>query len=82
MAKKKEMKPMMAEGPKKDDDWEADSAVDTLMRAHEIRSNKELMKRVKKRSGKKLAALEGLKKEIKSLDDLKELADEYEEDEA
>lgn len=54
------------------EDWEADSAVDTLMRANEIKSNKELMARVRKKAGRKLKALSGLKNDIRSIDDIKD----------
>lgn len=45
---------------KPEEDWEADSALDTLMRSQEIRSNKDLMERVKKRAGRKVKALSGI----------------------
>lgn len=59
------------------DDYEADSAVETLMRAHEIKSNKEMMARVKKKAGRKLAALSGLKSDITSIDDIKMARDSF-----
>lgn len=56
---------------KDEEDYEANNAVDTLMRAHEIKNNKELMARVKKKAGRKLKALAGLKSDIKSIDDIR-----------
>jgi hypothetical protein len=67
------------EAPKADEDFEADSAVETLMRANEIKSNEELMERVKKKAGRKLKALSGLQGDlgIKSLDDLKRVKKDF-----
>jgi len=66
-----------------DKDWEADDAVRTLERAHEIKANPEMMSRVKKRAGRKLAALKGLSADLegmdekpKSIDDLRRIRNE------
>lgn len=42
-------------------DWEADSALDTLMRAKDIENNKELMARVHKKIGRKHSSIQSLK---------------------
>lgn len=52
-----------------DKDWEADDAVRTLEKAHEIKANPEMMSRVKKRAGRKLAALKGLSADLDGIDD-------------
>ena len=57
---------------KKERDWEAENAVDSILRAHEIKGDKEMMKRVRKVAGRKLKALTGLSNDITSIDDLKE----------
>jgi hypothetical protein len=51
-------------GPKKDggdDDYEADRAMDDLMRAEEHKQNKDLMKRVGKKVGRKHRSIQSLK---------------------
>ncbi len=70
MAKKKEEKsPEVAlPSPKSTgEDYEAKEALQTIMRAEEIKGNKELMKRVSKLAHKQ-------KKAINSIADLKEVA--------
>lgn len=71
MAKKSDVKPAEPEKHHdgSDKDWEADDAVRTLERAHEIKANPELMSRVKKRAGRKLAALKGLSADLAGMDD-------------
>jgi hypothetical protein len=68
MAKKKSKSPLEAPpstAMESKDDWEARSAFDTLIRAHEITSNSTLMKRVKahakahKERADRVARLEG-----------------------
>lgn len=54
------------------EDYEAKDAARTIMEAHEIMANKELMARAKPFMDKKLKALQSMKKAITSLDDLKE----------
>jgi hypothetical protein len=61
---------------KSEKDHEAEHAADTLLRAHEIKADKELMERVKKHAGKKLKALKGFKKDIRSMADLKAVRNE------
>lgn len=51
------------------DDFEADDALETLMKADKIKSNKELMTRVHQKAGRKIKALTGLGK-IKSIGDI------------
>jgi len=66
------------EKPKSDDkdtDYEADSAVDALIRAEEIKGNKVLMERVQKKLAKKYRA-------VQSLQDLKDMAAEMDEDDS
>lgn len=66
----KEAKPVKSNAPEQ---WEVDSALDTLMRAEEIKSNKKLMMQVSKKLDKKAMA-------IKSLKDLKMAANAVNED--
>ena len=56
------------------DDYEVDSAVDTLMKAEEIKRDPKLMKHCNSCMGEK-------SKSIKSIADLKQAYDEHEEDE-
>ena len=51
------------------DKWEVDSAVESLLRAEEIKANKPLMKEVMKK-------LDGKKTAISSLQELRSVADE------
>ncbi len=77
MAKKKEDQEVAAEMPKPaqmSEDYEAKEALQTIMRAEEIKSNKELMKRVSKLAHKH-------KKVISSIAELKELANNRREEE-
>jgi hypothetical protein len=72
------MKAMPME-PKKYDKYEIESAVDSLLRAEEIKKDEGLMKHVRKQAGKKVAALQGFaevvkkpgKKPIRSIDDMR-----------
>lgn len=67
--------------PKPDNDYEADSALETLTRAEEIKQDKKLMKRVAGKAGRKMKAINGLsstiakhtEKKPRSLNDLKEI---------
>jgi len=59
----------------KDTDYEADSAVEALIRAEEIKGNKGLMERVQKKLAKKYRA-------VQSLQDLKDMAAEMDEDDS
>lgn len=56
------MKPeaTMPMGAKKIEDYEVDSACDTLMRAEEIKHNEELMKLVRKKLAKKQKAINSI----------------------
>ncbi len=74
-----------APNPVKDEhDYEADDALRTLERAHEVKENKELMKRVHKKAGRKVAALSGLfakpaekaVKRPKNIEELKQMRNE------
>lgn len=59
------------------EDYEADSALRTLMEAEEHKNNPELMERVRKKAGRKMKALEGLsKRKISSLEELKKVRNE------
>lgn len=53
-------------------DHEAEAAAEALMRAHEIKSNPELLKRAAVHVHKKLRAITGLKKDISSIKGLKD----------
>jgi hypothetical protein len=69
--------------PDAENDYEADSALETMMRAHEHKMNPEMMARVKKKAGRKLKALAGLNlhddmeeemgKPVKSMEELKKI---------
>ena len=80
MAKKSDT----AISPKPDNDYEADSALDTLTRAEEIKQDNALMKRVAKKAGRKMKAITGLSDIIskhsdakpRSIADLKRMRDE------
>lgn len=47
--------------PKKMDEWEIDSAMDTLVRAEEIKKDKKLMKAIYPKMKKKISSIEELK---------------------
>ena len=49
---------------KPDNDYEADSALETLTRAEEIKQDKKLMKRVAGKAGRKMKAINGLSSTI------------------
>lgn len=51
----------MADKKKKYEDWEIRSALDSLERAEEIKSNPELMKKVEEEAKKKTANLQKIK---------------------
>lgn len=65
--------------PKKYDKYEIDSAVDSLLRAEEIKKDEGLMKHVREHAGKKVAALKSFaevvkkpgKKPIRTIDDMR-----------
>jgi hypothetical protein len=86
MAKSKTMPAIEAAEPKKDSenqkDYEAEGAMDTIMRAEEHKADPAMMARVKKHAGRKLKAMKGLhdifgsdeaKQEVKSTDDLRSI---------
>lgn len=64
----------VVENPKdgSEKDYEAENALDHMMRAHEMMNNEDLMKRVHKRAGRKAKALKGLMGEpkVKSIQDI------------
>lgn len=73
------MKQEMPEAPEKNeskkiDDYEVNSAMETLMRAEEIKKDPELMKLVQKKAGSKM-------KSIKSVQDLRDLGNDMDDDE-
>lgn len=58
--------------PKKDErDYDAENALDNLMRAEEHKADPEMMKRVHKIAGRKHKALQGIKHNFKSIADIK-----------
>jgi glutamine synthetase adenylyltransferase len=67
--------------PKSENDYEADSALETLTRAEEIKQDKKLMKRVASKAGRKVKAITGLsdviakhaEKKPRSLTELREI---------
>lgn len=77
-------KGILAESPssKPENDYEADSALDTLSRAEEIKADKHMMKRVAKKAGRKVKALHGLSaiiekhgpKKPRSISDLRKIS--------
>ncbi len=85
MAKKNKdglMGAMPSPNPKdgSEQDYEANNAMDTIMKAHEHMANPDMMKRVHKHAGRKLKALKGLTDVvkapgIKNLNDLKAARD-------
>lgn len=79
MGKKSEA-PIAAQPSKDEKDYEAESAMDSIMRAEEHKADPDMMKRVKKHAGRKVKALKGLHaifgeddgvKPIRSTDDLR-----------
>lgn len=72
---KKDSMPMAAAPEKNkdggDNDYEADDALRTIERYHEHRANPDLMKRVKKKAGRKLKSLAALHNDIRSIDDIR-----------
>lgn len=62
------------------DEWEISSAVDTLIRAEEIRKDPELMALVMPKIEEKQSALSAVKKSPKSLADLKKIANDMPDD--
>lgn len=81
MSKKNKSVPMMDAVPAKPEkDYEAESAFDTMLRAHEHMNDEKMMKRVRKHAGRKLKALKGLTEHVmksgpRSIDDLKKARD-------
>lgn len=67
--------------PKSENDYEADSALETLTRAEEIKQDQKLMKRVAGKAGRKMKAINGLsstiakhtEKKPRSINDLREI---------
>lgn len=56
------MKAQAVKSPKdSEDQWQADSDMDTLMRAEEIKQDKDRMKKVGKRAGRKHKAISSIK---------------------
>ncbi len=67
--------------PKPENDYEADSALETLTRAEEIKQDQKLMKRVASKAGRKMKAITGLsdviakyaEKKPRSISDLRKI---------